>query len=105
MHVDVWLPVRLDREQEILSLSGEDAVVRSTVPAKPPVDRKEIVVNPESPAAKERADGFASREKSGGGTGVTLTSIEALWLRFPLVPVIVTAYEETVVEFTVQMDD
>jgi len=105
VHVDVWLPVRLDRVHEILSPSGEDAVVRSTVPAKPPVDCKEIVVDPESPAAKVRADGFASREKSGGGTGVTLTSIEAVWLRFPLVPVIVTVYEEIVVEFTVQMDD
>ena len=105
MHVDVWLPVRLDRVQEILSPSGEDAVVRSTVPAKPPVDCKEIVVDPESPAAKERAGGFASREKSGGGTGVTRTSIEAVWLRFPLVPVIVTVYVEIVVEFTVQTDD
>src|SRR5206468_3127291 len=112
VHVDVWLPVRLDRVQEILSPSGEDAVVRSTVPAKPPVDCKEIVVDPESPATKERADGFASRAKSGGGTGVTLTSIEALfgfavreksgsntrtsivaeWTRVPFVPEIVTAY-------------
>ena len=105
MHVDVWLPVRLDRVQEILSPSGDDAVVKSTVPAKPPVDRKEIVVDRESPAAKEREDGFASREKSGCGTGVTVTSIDALWLRFPLVPVVVTVYEAIVVEFTVHTDD
>ena len=103
--MDVWLPVMLDCVQEMVSPSGEDAVVRSTVPAKPPVDCEEIVVDPESPAVKERADGFASREKSGCGAGVTVTSIDALWLRFPLVPVIVTVYEEIVVEFTVQMDD
>jgi len=103
--VDVWLPVMLERVQEILSPSGEDAVVRSTIPTKPPVDCNEIVVDPESPAVKERAEGFASREKSGCGTGVTVTSIDALWLRFPLVPVIVTVYDEIVVEFTVQMDD
>ena len=105
MHVDVRPPVMLDRAQEIVSPSGEDAVVRSTVPAKPPVDCNETVVDPESPAGKERADGFASRENSGGGTGVTVTSIDALWLRFPLVPAIVTVYDEIVVEFTVQMDD
>jgi len=103
--VDVWLPVRLVRVQEILGPSGEDAVVRSTIPAKPPVDCNEIVVDPESPAVKEKADGFASRVKSGCGFGVTVTSIDTLWLRFPLVPVIVTVYEEIVVEFTVQMDD
>ena len=95
----------LDCVQEMVSPSGEDAVVRSTVPANPPVDCKEIVVDPESPAEKERADGFASREKSGCGAGVTVTSNDALWLRFPLVPVIVTVYEEIVVEFTVQVDD
>ena len=103
--MDVWLPVMLDCVHELVSPSGEDAVVRSTVPAKPPVDCNEIVVDLESPAVKERADGFASREKSGCGAGVTMTSIDALWLRFPLVPVIVTVYEEIVVEFTVQMDD
>jgi len=105
VHVDVWLPVRLDRVQEILSPSGDDAVVKSTVPAKPPVDRKEIVVGPESPEGKERAGGFASREKSGCGAGVTVTSNDALWLRFPLVPVTVTVYEAIVVEFTVHTDD
>ncbi len=103
--MDVWLPVMLDCVHELVSPSGEDAVVRSTVPAKPPVDCNEIVVDLESPAVKERAEGFASREKSGCGTGVTVTSIDALWLRFPLVPVIVTMYDEIVVEFTVQMDD
>src|SRR5436305_855568 len=49
----------LDRVQEMVSPSGEDAVVRSTVPAKPPVDCNEIVVDPESPAVRERAAGFA----------------------------------------------
>jgi len=95
----------LDRVQEKLTPSGEEAVVRSTVPAKPPVDCKESVVHPASPAAKVTAEGFASREKSGGGTGVTVTSIDVLWLRFPLVPRILTVYEEIVVEFMVQIDD
>src|SRR5439155_121417 len=79
----------LDCAQEIVNPSGEDAVVRSTVPAKPPVDCNEIVVDPESPAEKERADGFASKEKSGSNTR---TSIVAEWTRVPLVPVIVTVY-------------
>src|SRR5436189_284910 len=82
----------LDRAQEIVSPSGEDAVVRSTVPAKPPVDCNETVVDPESPAGKER---------SGSNTR---TSIVAEWTRVPLVPVIVTAYVPVLFAVSVQVE-
>jgi len=45
VHVDVWLPAMLDGAQETVSPVGEDAVVRSTVPVKPPVDRILAVVD------------------------------------------------------------
>ena len=94
-----------DGEQEIVSPPGEDAVVRSTVPANPAVDCRRIVDVPDAPETKVTADGFATREKSGRGTGVTETPIEMEWVRFPLVPVIVTVYEPVVVPFIVQAAD
>src|SRR5207249_11065218 len=94
----------LDRAQEIVSPSGEDAVVRSSVPANHPVDCNEIVVDPESPAGKERADGLASRENSGGGTGVTVTSIDEWRLRYLLEVAVGIVYEENVVVVYVEMD-
>src|SRR5882762_6722854 len=105
VHADVWLPAMLDGAHETVSPLGEDAVVRSTFPAKPPVDCKEIVVDADWPATNVTAGGFARREKSGCGTGVTVTSIDAVWLRFPLVPWMVTVYDPTVVAFIVHTDD
>jgi len=105
VHTDVWLPAMLVGAQEMVSPVGEDAVVRSTVPTKPPVDCKPIVVGADWPATKVTAVGFARREKSGCGTGVTATSIDAVWLRFPLVPWMVTVYDPTVVAFIVHTDD
>jgi hypothetical protein len=78
VHVDVPLPVMFDGSQETVSPEGEDAVVRSTVPTKPPVDCKRIVVDADWPATKVTAVGSARREKSGCGTGVTVTSIDAV---------------------------
>ena len=51
------------------------------------------------------ADGFARREKSGCGTGVTDTSIDAVWVRFPLVPWMTIVYDPIVVAFIVQVED
>lgn len=60
-----------------MSPLGEAEVVRSTVPAKPPVDCRRIVAELVCPATKVTADRFARRAKSGCGTGVTVTPIDA----------------------------
>ena len=44
VHVDVSLPAMLGGAQETVSPAGEEAVVSSTFPVKPPVDRTLIVV-------------------------------------------------------------
>src|SRR5256885_130979 len=90
-------PSMLDGAQATVRPFGEDADVRSTVPAKPAVDCKRIVVGAACPATKVTADGFARREKSGCGTGVTDTSIDAVWVRFPLVPWMTIVYDPMVV--------
>jgi len=44
VQVDVSFPAMLDGAQATVRPVGEDAFVRSTVPVKPPVDCKRIVV-------------------------------------------------------------
>ena len=84
-------PGMLVGEQTAVTPAGSEVAVRLTALEKPPVARTEIVEEPDSPATKERAAGSAAREKSGTATGgVTSTDTEAVWTRFPLVPVNVT---------------
>jgi len=84
-------PGMLAGEQTAVTLAGSEVAVRLTASEKPPVAMTEIVVDPESPAAKERAEGSAAREKSGTATGgVTSRDTEAVRTRLPLVPVNVT---------------
>jgi len=84
-------PGMLVGEQTGVTPAGSEAAVRLTVAEKPPVAMTEIVEEPDAPATKERAAGSAAREKSGTATGgVTSTDTEAVWTRFPLVPVNVT---------------
>src|SRR5712691_2993969 len=92
-------------EQTVVRPSGFDADVKETVPENPPVAATEIVDHPESPEANEMAAGLTVSDKSGCGTGVTDTPIDALWVRFPLVPLILTVYDPIVVAFIVQVDD
>ena len=85
-------PGMLVGEQTVVTPAGSEVAVRPTVAEKSPVAMTEIVEESDSPALKETAAGSAAREKSGRTTGgVTSTDTEAVWTRFPLVPVIVTA--------------
>src|SRR5438093_6640058 len=62
-------PGMLVGEQTAVTPAGSEVAVRLTASEKPPVATTEIVVDPESPATKERAAGSAAREKSGTATG------------------------------------
>ena len=67
--------------------AGDDAVVRATVPVKPPVDCKVTVDAADPPTVNETLPGFADNEKSGP---VTVTAMLTLRRRVPFVPVTVT---------------
>jgi hypothetical protein len=102
MHIDIWGPAILHGEQFVVVPAGTDVYVRSTVPAKPPVIWSRIVEEAGWPAVNQTVVGSATREKSGGG--FTVTSIVAVWVRLPLVPVIVTVYDRAAEEVRVQVD-
>ena len=104
VHVEVWVPAMLDGRQEAVSPAGDEATVRETVPANPPVDRREMVELADCPATNEILVGFAVIEKSGVGGAVTVTPIEVVWTREPLVPVTVTVYDSAVDPVSVQVD-
>src|SRR5881396_2444572 len=105
VHVDVSLPWRVEGVQLVDRPEGEDSAVRSTGPLNPPVDCNWIVDVADCPATRERLVGSARSEKSGIGTGVTVASIEIAWVRFPLVPVMVTLYDPIDVELRVHVAD
>jgi len=104
VHVDVWLPAMLVGAQEAVSPAGDVATVSETVPANPPVDRREMIELADCPATNETLVGFAVIEKSGVGGAVTVTPIEVVWVREPLVPVTVTVYDPAVDPVNVQVD-
>jgi hypothetical protein len=76
--------------------------VRSTVPEKPPAVWSRIVDVAGLPAVNQTLVGSATREKSGGA--FTVTSIVAVWVRLPLVPVTVTVYGPVVEDVSVQVE-
>jgi len=43
VHVEVWLPLTVEGEQEPVTPAGAEAVVSATLPVKPPVDKRLIV--------------------------------------------------------------
>jgi len=43
VHVDVWAPAMLDGRHDVVSPTGDEAALSATVPAKPPVDCREMV--------------------------------------------------------------
>src|SRR5947199_274935 len=90
VQVEVSLPAIVEGVQVVDRPEGEDSALRSTGPLNPPVDCNWIVDVADCPATKERLVGSARSEKSGIGTGVTVTSIEIACVRLPLVPVMVT---------------
>src|SRR5215467_5441786 len=69
--------------------AGKPLAVRATVPAKPLIGVTVIVLLPLAPWATVRLAGLADSEKS-GVTLVTVSAIVVVWVRLPLVPVIVT---------------
>ena len=73
-------------------LLGEIDVVRSTVPAKPPMLVNVIVPLVAEPRVTFTEDGVAEVEKSGEGGGTTLRILVTLWLSLPLIPSIVIVY-------------
>ena len=38
VHVEVWLPLTVEGEQEPVTPAGAEAIVSATLPVKPPVD-------------------------------------------------------------------
>jgi hypothetical protein len=38
VHIELWLPLRVDGEHDEVSPAGEDDVVSATAPVNPPVD-------------------------------------------------------------------
>ena len=90
--------------QAVVSPAGDETEVSETVPAKPPVDCKEIVEVADCPATNETLVGFAAIEKSGLGGAETVTPIEVVWTSEPLVPVTVTVYDPVVDPVNVQVD-
>jgi len=105
VHGDVSLPWRVEGVQLVDRPEGEDSALRSTGPLNPPVDCKWIVDVADCPATKERLVGSARSEKSGIGTGVTVTSIEIACVRLPPVPLTVTLYDPIDVELRVHVAD
>ena len=89
--------------QIVVRPEGEDSVLRSTAPLNPLVDCNWIVDVADCPATKERLVGSARSEKSGMGTGVTVTSIEVACVRLPLVPVMVAVYDPIELAFSVHV--
>jgi hypothetical protein len=102
VHIDIWAPAILHGEQFVVVPAGTEVYVRSTVPEKPPVIWSRIVEEAGWPAVNQTLVGSATREKSGGG--FTVTSIATVWVRLPLVPVIVTVYDRAAEEVRVQVD-
>jgi len=76
-----------------------------TVPAKPPVDCREMVEVAVCPATNETLVGFAAIEKSGVGGAVTVTPIQVVWTTEPFVPVMLTVYDPVVDPVNVHVDD
>ena len=93
VHVEVWDPVMLDGAHDVASPAGDETAVSETVPAKPPLNCREMVELADCPAANERLVGFAAIEKSGVGGAATVTPIEVVWTSEPLLPVMVTVYD------------
>jgi len=73
-------------------LLGEIDVVRSTVPAKPPMLVNVIVPLVAEPRVTFMRDGVAEVEKSGEGGRTALRILVTLWLSLPLIPSIVMVY-------------
>src|SRR2546426_423538 len=104
VHVDVWAPAMLDGRHDVVSPAGDEAALSETVPAKPPVDCREMVDVADCPARNDTLAGFAVIEKSGVDADVTVTPIEVVWMSEPLVPVTVTVYDPVVDPVNVQVD-
>jgi hypothetical protein len=102
VQIDICAPAILHGEQFVVAPAGTDVYVRSTVPAKPLVIWSRIVDEAGWPAVNQTLVGSARSRKSGGG--FTVTSIGAVWVRLPLVPVIVTVYDRAAEEVRVQVD-
>src|SRR5438034_241207 len=105
VQVEVSPPWIVEGVQAVDRPEGEDSALRSTGPLNPPVDCNWIVDVADCPATKERLVGSARSEKSGIGTGVTVTSIEIACVRLPPVPVTVTLYDPIDVELRVHVAD
>src|SRR5438034_647664 len=103
VQVEVPLPSIVEGEQVPVIPPGTETAVRSTGPLKPLVDCNWIVDVADCPATKERLVGSARSEKSGMGTGVTVTSIEVVCVRLPLVPVMVAVYDPIELAFSVHV--
>ena len=67
-------------------LLGDIDMVKLTVPPKPPILAKVMVLLLAEPLVTFIRDGLAIIEKSGEGVGTTLRILVELWLSFPLVP-------------------
>jgi len=65
VQVELAFPVRLDGTHVVVTPTGADAAVRSTVPLNPPVEARETTDVAELPALNVTLAGFAEREKSG----------------------------------------
>jgi len=86
VHVEVWLPEMLDGLHDVETPDGDEEVVRSTVPVKPPLDARLTVEVAVEPVAKETLVGFAESEKSGPPAPKNSTGEAAPtspWPRFP----------------------
>jgi len=86
VHVEVPFPVRLDGAHEVVTPVGTDAAVKLTVPAKPPVDEREIVELTDRPVPNETLVGFAEIPKSGPPVVKNSTgegAVTSFWPRFP----------------------
>jgi len=105
MHVEVSDPVMLDGTHDIASPAGDETAMSETVPAKPPVDCREMVEVAVCPATNETLVGFAAIEKSGVGGAVTVTPIQVVWTTEPFVPVMLTVYDPVVDPVNVHVDD
>jgi hypothetical protein len=70
-------------------LLGEIEIARLTVPAKPPILVNVMVLLVDDPLVTFIVAGEDMIEKSGAGGGVIVRMLVTLWLRRPLVPLIV----------------
>src|SRR5436309_16128603 len=80
----------LDGTHDIASSAGDETAMSETVPAKPPVDCREMVEVGVCPASNETLVGFAGIERSGVGGAGTGTPIRVVWTAERLEPGVLT---------------